>query len=33
MKLLVIAMSEAKAADGEKALKAVDPSLNVKKVY
>lgn len=33
MKLLVIAQSEAKAADGEKVLKDIDASLNIKKVY
>ena len=33
MKLLIIAQSEAKAAEGEKLLKDIDQSLNIKKVY
>lgn len=33
MKLLVIAQSEAKAAEGEKLLKDIDASLTIKKVY
>jgi hypothetical protein len=33
MKLLVIAQSEAKAAEGEKLLKDLEPSLTIKKVY